>query len=123
MPLLLILASFVIFSMVYLAPGSPEATLLGGRQASDQAYQEIRDEYNLDDPFFVQYTSWLGRFVSGDLGESIALQDTAANAIKPRIIPTLELTLLASLFIVLVGIAIGMIAALRAGKPTDMGVS
>jgi len=123
MPLLLILASFVIFSMVYLAPGSPEATLLGGRQASEQAYDQIREEYNLDDPFFVQYTSWLGRFVSGDLGDSITLQDTAANAIKPRILPTLELTLLASVFIVITGIALGMIAALRAGKATDLGVS
>ncbi len=123
MPLLLILASFVIFSMVYLAPGSPEATLLGGRQASEQAYDQIREEYNLDDPFLVQYTSWLGRFVSGDLGDSITLQDTAANAIKPRIIPTLELTLLASVLIVITGIALGILAALRAGKATDFGVS
>ena len=123
MPVLLILASFVIFSMVYLAPGSPEATLLGGRQATDQAYEEVREEYNLDEPFFVQYTSWLGRFVSGDFGDSITLQDTAANAIKPRIVPTLELTLLASVFIIITGIALGMIAALRAGKATDLGVS
>jgi peptide/nickel transport system permease protein len=123
MPLLLILASFVIFSMVYLAPGSPEATLLGGRQASERAYDQVREQYNLDDPFLVQYTSWLGRFVSGDLGDSITLQDTAANAIKPRILPTLELTLLASMFIVVTGIALGIIAALRAGKATDFGVS
>jgi peptide/nickel transport system permease protein len=123
MPVLLLVASFVIFSMVYLAPGSPEATLLGGRQASDQAYEEVREEYNLDESFFVQYTSWLGRFVSGDFGDSIALQDTASNAIKPRIVPTLELTLLASVFIVLVGIALGVLAALRAGKPSDMGIS
>ena len=123
MPVLLILASFVIFSMVYLAPGSPEATLLGGRQATDQAYEEVREEYNLDEPFFVQYTSWLGRFVSGDFGDSITLQDTAANAIKPRIVPTLELTLLASVLIIITGIALGMIAALRAGKATDLGVS
>ena len=123
MPLLLILASFVIFSMVYLAPGSPEATLLGGRQATDRAYEQVREEYNLDEPFFVQYTSWLGRFVSGDFGDSITLQDTAANVIKPRIVPTLELTLLASVFIVVTGIALGMIAALRAGRATDLGVS
>jgi peptide/nickel transport system permease protein len=122
-PVLLLLASFVIFSMVYLAPGSPEATLLGGRQASPKAYEHVREEYNLDESFIVQYTSWLGRFVTGDLGDSIALQDTAANVIKPRILPTLELTALASLLIVITGVALGMIAALRAGGPVDMGIS
>jgi peptide/nickel transport system permease protein len=42
MPVLLILASFVIFAMVYLAPGSPEAVLLGGKQASPKAYEQVR---------------------------------------------------------------------------------
>ena len=49
-PVLLIVASFVIFSMVYLAPGSPEATLLGGKQATPQAYERVREEYKLDEP-------------------------------------------------------------------------
>jgi peptide/nickel transport system permease protein len=123
MPVLLVVASFVIFSMVYLAPGSPEAVLLGGKQATPQAREQVREEYNLDEPFLVQYTSWLGRFVTGDLGDSITLQDTAANVIKPRILPTFELTALATLMIVLTGVGLGMIAALRAGGKTDMGIS
>jgi peptide/nickel transport system permease protein len=123
MPVLLVLASFVIFSMVYLAPGSPEAVLLGGKQASPQAYEQVREQYHLDDPFFEQYASWLGRFVSGDLGDSITNQDTAANVIKPRIVPTLELTLLASVLIILTGVGLGVIGALRAGGPFDLGIS
>lgn len=122
-PVLLIVASFVIFSMVYLAPGSPEATLLGGKQASPKAYERVRERYNLDDPFLAQYVSWLGRFVSGDLGDSITNQDTVANVVKPRIVPTLELTLLASVFIVLTGVALGVLSALKAGGAIDLGVS
>src|SRR6188472_2071008 len=122
-PVLLLVASFVIFSMLYLAPGSPEATLLGGKQASPKAYEKIREEYHLDDPFLVQYGRWLGRFVTGDLGQSISAQDTVANVVKPRIVPTLELTLLASLMIIVTGITVGILGALRAGRALDMGIS
>ncbi|MFN8150464.1 MAG: ABC transporter permease [Solirubrobacterales bacterium] len=122
-PLLLLLASFVIFSLLYLAPGSPEATLLGGKQASPKAYERVRAEYHLDDPFIEQYGRWLGRFASGDLGQSIKFQDTAANVIKPRIAPTLELTFMATLLIMFAGVAIGMLSALRAGGALDLGTS
>jgi peptide/nickel transport system permease protein len=122
-PLLMLLASFVIFSLVYLAPGSPEATLLGGKHASPKAYEQVREEYNLDDPFMTQYVSWLGRFVTGDFGDSIKFQDTAANVIKPRVMPTFQLTLMASLIIVIAGVGLGVIGALRAGGGVDLGVS
>jgi peptide/nickel transport system permease protein len=119
----MLLASFVIFSLVYLAPGSPEATLLGGKHASPKAYEQVREEYNLDDPFMTQYVSWLGRFVTGDFGDSIKFQDTAANVIKPRVMPTFQLTLMASLIIVIAGVGLGVIGALRAGGGVDLGVS
>ncbi|MBS1862181.1 MAG: ABC transporter permease [Actinobacteria bacterium] len=123
MPLLLLAASFVIFSMVYLAPGSPEATLLGGRHVSAEAYEQVREKYHLNDPFFEQYANWLGRFASGDFGDSITKKDTVANVVGPLIVPTLELTLLASLLIVVGGVALGMVSALRAGGPLDLGIS
>ena len=122
-PILMVVASFVIFSMLYLAPGSPEATLLGGRQASPKAYERIRAEYHLNDPFLEQYGRWLGRFVTGNFGESISAQDTVANTVKPRVMPTLELTLLASVIIIITGIALGVVAGLRAGGSLDGGVS
>src|SRR5215208_967517 len=97
MPLLLIAASFVIFSMTYLAPGSPEAALLGGKRVEQETRDKIRAKYHLDDPFIVQYGSWLGRAVQGDFGDSISQQDTVTNAMKPRMGPTFELTALAAL--------------------------
>jgi peptide/nickel transport system permease protein len=123
MPVLMLVASFVIFSMLYLAPGSPEATLLGGKQASPEAYQHIRDEYHLDDPFIEQYGRWLERFATGDLGDSISAQDTVANTIRPRILPTFELTLLASLIIIVSGIALGVAGGSRAGGLLDGTIS
>src|SRR4051795_3092742 len=104
MPLLLLAASLVIFSMTYLAPGSPDAALLGGKRVSPETRAALRAKYHLDDPFFVQYGSWVGRAVQGDLGNSISQQDTVTNAIKPRMGPTFELTALAALLILIVGL-------------------
>jgi peptide/nickel transport system permease protein len=120
MPLLLLAASFVIFSMVYLAPGSPEATLLGGKRVDAATVQQVREKYHLNDPFFVQYASWLGRAGTGDLGDSISQQDTVANALRPRITPTLQLTVLAALMIVIAGIGFGVVSALRPDGAVDV---
>ncbi|MBN8868426.1 MAG: ABC transporter permease [Solirubrobacterales bacterium] len=123
MPVLLLVASFVIFSMMYLAPGSPEAVLLGGKQATPEAYERVTEEYHLDDPFFTQYGLWLGRFVTGDFGDSITLTDSVANVVGPRIMPTMQLTLMASVLIMLVGVVLGMVSALKAGGALDVGIS
>ena len=55
----LLIISFVIFLLLYLAPGSPEQLLLGPRQATPETVAAIRHEYHLDDPFLVQYWDWL----------------------------------------------------------------
>src|SRR4051794_15855276 len=120
MPLLLLAASFVIFSMTYLAPGSPDAALLGGKRVSPETRQALRDKYHLDDPFFVQYGSWVGRAVQGDFGDSISQQDTVSNAIKPRMGPTFELTALAALMIVVAGLGFGVLSALRPDGIVDV---
>ena len=70
-PLLLII-SFFVFALVHLAPGDPVRTLLGARSATPEAIAAIRDRYNLDDPFIVQYLKWLWQVLQLDLGRSIA---------------------------------------------------
>lgn len=120
MPVLLVAASFVIFSMLYLAPGSPESTLVGGRNVDRATLEHIRAKYHLNDSFVVQYGTWLRRAATGDLGDSISRQDTVASTVGPRIVPTLELTALASLMIVLIGIAFGVATALKSDGLVDL---
>jgi peptide/nickel transport system permease protein len=123
MPLLALGASFVIFSALYVSPGSPESALLGGRHVDEATVQHIRDRYNLDDPFLVQYGKWLVAALHGDLGDSISQQDTVAAVLRPRILPTLELAALASVIIVVGGVLLGMISAVFRERPLDSVLS
>ncbi|MFV0464024.1 MAG: hypothetical protein ACK5MP_12640, partial [Nostocoides sp.] len=56
---LLFVSSVVVFVLQHLAPGSPEAILLGGRPATPELLAQIRTQYRLDDPLWMQYWTWL----------------------------------------------------------------
>ena len=68
---LLLLISFGVFALVKLAPGDPIRALIGSRPANAETIAAIREEFHLNDPFFVQYGKWLGQVRQGDLGRSI----------------------------------------------------
>ena len=71
---LLLAASFLVFSFIRIAPGSPEQILFGGRRVTPEQIAALRDRYRLDDPFLVQYWTWLKGILRGDLGQSISDQ-------------------------------------------------
>jgi peptide/nickel transport system permease protein len=116
---LLLVCSFIVFSFMHLAPGSPEAVLLGGGSVTPEQVAQIRAEYHLDDPFLVQYASWLGGFVRGDLGRSIANQAEVKDVIAPKIVPSLELAAYAGLLILIFGVGGGILAAVKRGSAMD----
>jgi peptide/nickel transport system permease protein len=111
----LLISSFVIFSSLFIAPGNPIATLSGGRSLPAQSVAILEQRYHLNDPFFVRYWHWLVGVLHGDLGVSIILRENVAMLIKSRIGTTLELVAYASLLIVVLGIGLGVLAALRPG--------
>jgi peptide/nickel transport system permease protein len=112
---LLLGVSFLVFVLLHIAPGSPEQVLAGGRHVGAQTLAEIRREFNLDKPFLVQYWLWLSHVVRGDLGQTIVFHDTVTNLVGPRILPTLELSALAFVFIMVAGLGLGVVSALRQG--------
>ena len=120
---LLVIASFIVFSFIHIAPGSPEHILLAGKRVDPETLQAIRDHYHLDDPFLVQYWHWLANAATGDLGDSIVFKDTVANVVGPRIVPTLELAGYATLLIVLAGLGIGILSAVKRGSLIDTAAS
>lgn len=120
---LLIATSFIVFSFLHIAPGSPEQVLLAGKNVNLETLQAIRDRYRLDDPFLVQYWTWLQNAVTGDLGESIIFRDTVANVVGPRVLPTVELALYALILIVLFGLPLGIVAGIKRDSLLDNAVS
>ena len=120
---LLLVTSFIVFSFVHLAPGSPERILLGGRRVDAATLQAIRDRYRLDDPFLVQYWHWLQNAVQGDLGESIFFKDTVASVVSGRLLATLELAGYATVLVLVFGLVLGIVSAIKRGGPVDTVVS
>lgn len=107
----LLLASFVVFMSVYLAPGSPEQALIGQRTVSPEYAAQIRDRYHLDDPFLVQYGLWLGDAVRGDFGESIVLRQPVAARLRDALPTSLLLIAYAEILVIGVGLGTAWFAA------------
>ena len=119
----LIALSFLIFLLVSNAPGDPAdeyaRTRSGSQEATAQDIQRAKVELGLDRPFFVQYGTWLKGMVTGDLGESFAKRRPVSAELSDRIGPTLELTFASLLLIIVVGLPVGVLAAMFHRHWTD----
>ena len=118
-PVMFVVAGGV-FLLLYLTPGDPVSVILGP-DASPQQVAELRQRLGLDQPVLVQVVRWFGRLLVGDLGQSIYLNRPVLQTLLERAEPTLMLTLLATLFAILLGLPIGIISATRAGSWADLG--
>ncbi|WP_209493728.1 ABC transporter permease [Streptomyces sp. PvR006] len=121
MAVTLLVASFVVFGAMYLAPGSPASFLLSGRSASPEALAAINAQYHLDDPFLVRYAGWLGDMVQGDFGRSITYRVDVSRLLADRLPTTLLLIAMALAVVVVIGLVLGWISAVRGGA-TDSAV-
>ena len=111
----LLVASFVIFAALYLAPGDPIAALSGGRSLPPASVHVLEQRYHLNQPFLAQYRYWLDNALHGNLGISIMLRENVSTLIASRIWTTAGLVLYASLIIVVVGVVLGIVSGLRRG--------
>jgi peptide/nickel transport system permease protein len=120
----LLLATVISFSLIFILPGDPALLILGDQLASDrQAYEAARKEMGLDRPVPVQYLDWLGRTVRGDLGISTRNKQPVLEGIKERIPVTLQLTAMGMLLALVVSLPAGIISALRPNSSLDIGAS
>jgi len=111
----LLVASFVIFAAMYLAPGNPVAALSGGRSLPPDSLRILEARYHLDQPFLVQYWYWLSNAVHGNLGLSITLRENVSDLIASRISTTAGLVLYASILIIVLGVSLGILSGFRPG--------
>ncbi|WP_026460836.1 ABC transporter permease [Schaalia suimastitidis] len=115
----MLVLSFIVFSLLHLVPGDIVKTLVGTRRVTDEVRQAITDKYNLDDPFLIQYAKWLANALTGDLGTSIRTNAPVVDTITQRVGVTALLTLIAFIVAMCVGIVLGVVAAHRIGSRTD----
>lgn len=119
----LLIVSFLVFSLMALSPGSLVSTLLGTAPATPELIQAITEKYHLDDPFLVRYWLWLQGAVVGDFGDSIRSGATVMHDLGAALPLSLQLGGLALLIVVVVGIPLGIAAGLRSGSALDRTVS
>jgi peptide/nickel transport system permease protein len=116
-PVMAVVAIFV-FALLYLSPGDPAAIIAGDTATVDDILR-IRAKLGLDQPFYIQFGSWVWRLMQGDLGISIFTNLPVTKLIEQRLEPTVALTLATLVISVVVAIPMGVLAAWRAGSWID----
>jgi peptide/nickel transport system permease protein len=115
----LVVMSFVIFSLLYIAPGDPARSLVGAKKVTPELLNQIREQYHLNDPFFSQYTRWVKDALSLDFGNSIKAGYPVVDYIAPHAAVTLQLVGLSLLFSIIIGVGLGVVSARGKGRLTD----
>jgi len=110
--------TFLIYFMVFAMPGDPIVALFGDKTPNPAVVAQLRAQYHLDQPFFVQYLIYLGGIFRGDFG--LSFSGEPVTSILARTFPvTARLAMLALLFETFFGILVGLISGLRKGKLFD----
>jgi len=117
-----LVSSFATFAFLHLSPGDPVQIILGNQAGNRAAATRIRHEFGLDKPFLVQYWDWLSGMVHGDFGTSYLFRDSVGSLMASRLPTTLLLVALGSLMVIVVGFALGLLAA-RAHRRVDQAIS
>jgi oligopeptide transport system permease protein len=114
-------ATLLIYAMVFLLPGDPIAALGGDRALSPAVVAQLREQYHLNDPFWLQYLKYLQGIARGDLGQSFS--GLPVSEVMAQAFPvTIRLALIALAVEAVLGVGFGVVAGLRRGGVFDAGV-
>ena len=116
--LILLGVSFMTFVLLYVLPADP-VRQIAGRSATAETVASIRQQLGLDQPFIVQYGDYLWNLLNGNLGRSYLQKTEVADLILSRLPATLQLLVAAIICELLIGLPLGIVAALNRGKLLD----
>ncbi len=119
--LILLGVTLITFCLTFLIPADP-VRMIAGRSATPETVASIRHQLGLDRPLPVQYASYVGKLVQGDMGRSYVQKTEVATLIEARLPATLLLMAGAIFFELLIGMPAGVFAATRRGRPADRGI-
>ncbi|WP_428909763.1 ABC transporter permease [Niallia sp. Krafla_26] len=117
----LIGVSILVFSMMHLVPGDP-AQIMAGENAPKEQVENIRESLGLNDPLPVQYFTYIGNAIQGDLGNSIRSGRDVMDEISSRFWVTVELSVYSTILAIFIGIIAGVISATRKNTWIDTGI-
>jgi peptide/nickel transport system permease protein len=110
--------TFVVFLLLQLVPGDPVRIALGTRYDQD-TYDALRERSGLNRPLLVQYVSYVGHALTGDLGVSFRSGQPVTSIVVERLPATVSLAVAALVFALLVAFPLGVLSAVRNGSPLD----
>ena len=116
---LMFVVSIIVFLFIRLIPGDP-ARMIGGPTATLGEIEAIREQLGLDQPLVPQFIQWLGGIFQGDLGHSFTNNTSVVELLAPRLPITMYLTICSITWSVILGVAIGVIAAINRGRALDL---
>jgi dipeptide transport system permease protein len=117
-----IAVTFISFMLIRLVPGDPIEVRVGERGIAPERLAQLRHEYGLDQPLWKQFLDYESQVLQGDLGSSVVTHDSVWSEFTELFPATLELAICAMLFAVVVGMPLGVIAAVRRGSVFDYGL-
>src|SRR5690606_23442591 len=112
----------IAFTFIRILPGDPVMLMSGERVMSEERYLELTHQLGFDRPLWVQYLDFLGGVLTGDLGNSIVTRRPVLSEFFSLFPATLELSLCAILIAVLLGVPLGIVAAIRRGSWLDQSI-
>lgn len=119
----LLIVSVASFSLLKLAPGDPVVLMLGA-EFSQESYDSLQRELGLDRPVVLQYLAWLGNFITGDWGTSYVSRADIFKFVVTEALPvTLTLTACSLVLAVVVGIPLGVLAAVKKDTIWDTAIA
>lgn len=119
--LILLGVSFITFVLLYVLPADP-VRQIAGRSATAQTVENIRQQLGLDQPFLVQYGRYLAGLIQGDMGRSYLQKTEVASLIASRLPATLLLMAGGIFCELLIGLTLGVIAAIFRGRLLDQAL-
>jgi peptide/nickel transport system permease protein len=114
----LIFVTAGVFALIHLTPGDPIDAMMA-ESVDATAKATLRRELGLDQPIHVQYVSWMGRLLQGDLGRSIRNREPVIENVGRRIRPSVQLALLAMVISLAVAFPVGLVSAARRNTAID----
>lgn len=117
-----VIVSIIVFAMIRLIPGDP-AVNIAGSEGTPETIAAIRESLGLNEPIYSQYLTWIGDIAHGDLGDSLFSHQPAMSLIGPSAKATLYLTAVSMVVALILGVALGMLAAVYRGRFIDRQIS
>lgn len=114
----LIIISIFVFSLQKLLPGDP-VLAMAGEERDPQVIEFLREKYRLNDPVVYQYGYWLGAVLKGDLGISLRTNQPVLTLVAQKLPVTLQLAIMSMIFAVVIGIPMGILAAVKRNTIID----